>query len=277
MMANNGRRGFSLIELLVVIGIIALLVALLLPAVQAAREAARRTQCRNHLKQIGLALHNYHEAHRVLPLGNVPGTYFTFQSMILPQLEQTALYNKINFSYGGTCFDWKLSFPPDQDPGKIRVPVYYCPSDPNSDTQVETDSGVHIPVNYLGVSGSSPSSFDGALYSGSKTSLTSFTDGTSATLMLGERGLPQILDVGWPLCAYGQAGDGDVDNLLSAAGGLQAGAADNFHNMFFWSYHPQSAHFTFADGSVKTLNYSMDHGVFTALATRNGAETVGEF
>ena len=82
------RRGFTMIELMVVIAIIAMLLGLLLPAVQQIREAARRTECRNHLKQIGLALHNYHETHGSFPIGNVPGTNFTYQSMILPQLDQ---------------------------------------------------------------------------------------------------------------------------------------------------------------------------------------------
>src|ERR1700738_3250325 len=107
----NGRsralRGFTLIELLVVIAIISVLVALLLPAVQQAREAARRTQCRSNLKQIGLALHNYHELHEALPSGYV-GYPFTSQgscwgwgTMILPALDQSVLYAALSQSPGG--------------------------------------------------------------------------------------------------------------------------------------------------------------------------------
>ena len=97
-MARHNPRGFTLIELLVVIAIIGVLIALLLPAVQAAREAARRAQCANNLKQIGLALHNYHDAHGVLPPGYVyqPGYAtggFGWASMILPYMEQTPLFN----------------------------------------------------------------------------------------------------------------------------------------------------------------------------------------
>src|SRR5437763_187780 len=94
------RRGFTLIELLVVIAIIAVLIALLLPAVQAAREAARRTQCVNNLKQIGLALHNYHDNNLALPWGTGPWNWndWSAHSLLLPYLEQQPLYNSINFN-----------------------------------------------------------------------------------------------------------------------------------------------------------------------------------
>ena len=105
------RRGFTLIELLVVIAIIAVLIGLLLPAVQAAREAARRAQCVNHLKQIALAMHNYHDVNLSFPPGSMVndiklpggwgGSWWPWSAKILPQMEQTALFNSINFSANG--------------------------------------------------------------------------------------------------------------------------------------------------------------------------------
>ena len=104
---NAVARGFTLVELLVVIAIIAVLIALLLPAVQQAREAARRTQCKNNLKQIGLALHNYHDNYNALPPGWIgvtnggPDIYglngWGWASRILPQIDQSPLYNQLNF------------------------------------------------------------------------------------------------------------------------------------------------------------------------------------
>jgi len=149
------RKGFTLIELLVVIAIIAVLIALLLPAVQQAREAARRTQCKNNLKQIGLAIHNYHDAHGLFPPAyidddhNLSGAAHTGFVLILPFLEEGPLYNAYNFTVGvaglgqgnpppGTPFD---NTPPDQptDTGKWnnfanttvisrQLNFYYCPS-----------------------------------------------------------------------------------------------------------------------------------------------------
>jgi prepilin-type N-terminal cleavage/methylation domain-containing protein len=133
------RRGFTLIELLVVIAIIAVLIALLLPAVQQAREAARRSQCKNNLKQLGLALHNYHDTHKQFPIAGVgwgaPNYKGSQLVMLLPFFDQAPLYNKINFS-SGTGLDWWNS-PASalgQDPDgsqlwmKVAIDVLKCPS-----------------------------------------------------------------------------------------------------------------------------------------------------
>ena len=144
--SRNGRRGFTLVELLVVIAIIGILVGLLLPAVQAAREAARRMQCSNNLKQIGLALHNYVSAHRVFPFGKGPSypsapvyARWSQHALILPFIEQSALYNTIDFRFppetpgmgGVVAFMPAYSNPSGVNAASCRTPVpgFFCPSD----------------------------------------------------------------------------------------------------------------------------------------------------
>jgi prepilin-type N-terminal cleavage/methylation domain-containing protein/prepilin-type processing-associated H-X9-DG protein len=140
------RRAFTLIELLVVIAIIAVLIALLLPAVQAAREAARRIQCTNNMKQIGLGLHNYHSVHNVFAMGcssgeyNPPGTIWSVKqnlgplALILPFLEQTPVYNSINFNFGADEFEplasRSLTASIQATATNSSIKAFQCPSDP---------------------------------------------------------------------------------------------------------------------------------------------------
>ncbi len=147
-MDRSSRFGFTLIELLVVIAIIAVLIALLLPAVQSAREAARRIQCTNNLKQIGLALHNYHAAASSFPPGAalngvaaVPGLYASWQpnmsaqAMMLPYLEQSPVYNSLNFSFGAE-YDLGMN-----STGVLTIIAgFLCPSDPNAGRRLNTNS-----------------------------------------------------------------------------------------------------------------------------------------
>lgn len=128
------QRGFTLIELLVVIAIIAILVALLLPAVQQAREAARRAQCKNNLKQMGIALHNYHDIHQILPPGETSNrsvrqrwTAWGWGVMIMPQIELTSHYNEL--TPGPFHIEQALSDSGRLNVLRTKIEIYVCPSD----------------------------------------------------------------------------------------------------------------------------------------------------
>ncbi len=205
---STTRRGFTLIELLVVIAIIAVLVALLLPAVQAAREAARRTQCTNNLKQIGLAIANYELTQGTLPPGYISvwdsinsverGSGWGWGSMILPQMEQGNVYNAINFSQ-------QILTDGNSTARVVPMNMHLCPSDrmPNTWT---ADSGYTLYVykqviyfsnpicniagsNYAGVYGIGEPGIagDGVFFANSSVRLQDISDGLSNTLAVGER------------------------------------------------------------------------------------------
>jgi prepilin-type N-terminal cleavage/methylation domain-containing protein len=193
--SQKTRRAFTLIELLVVIAIIAILIALLLPAVQQAREAARRVQCKNHLKQLALAMHNYVDVATVLPPSaciapeiTVTGNNGSWgvHGRILPYLEQGNLYNVVDLS---TAWDDQLAI------DGLKIPVYACPSDPESDLARDPGSGRPrlYPTNYGFNFGTwfvynpvTGRGGDGAFFPNAKLRMAAFTDGTSNTLMAGE-------------------------------------------------------------------------------------------
>ncbi len=294
--SRRGQRGFTLIELLVVIAVIGILVALLLPAVQQARAAARRTQCKNNLKQIGLAFHNYHDVHNVLPMGSSSETAVGSWGMtahVLPYLELGNTYQLIDFENSGCCTAVKLlqnATPSQPDPSSNPINVFYCPDDFNSNIQLLSgptgpspntyDCGLLFSGDYMGVSGITEGNpgcsgiidGKGTFYSMSKTRFRDFTDGTSQTMIIGERGIPSDIGWGWYLC-----GGTECEHYISTERGLSAGKnVPSWQGTLrrFWSWHHGGAHFIMGDGSVQFFSYSMDFDTFRNLSTRNGGEVV---
>ncbi len=189
-------RGFTLIELLVVIAIIAILVALLLPAVQQAREAARRTQCRNNLKQLALAAHNYHDAHSSFPLQAGTSLYgYSAQAQLLPFHEQGNLYNQIDFRQPltiGVAFNPRVNPAVADVAGRI-LPVLVCPSESGDPYWTDAFGFRWAGGNYLlnggsgeGVKYCSATTTDGLFFRGSNIRMRDITDGTSNTVFMAE-------------------------------------------------------------------------------------------
>ncbi|GAB5406764.1 MAG: DUF1559 domain-containing protein [Aureliella sp.] len=190
---NRPRSAFTLVELLVVIAIIGILVGLLLPAVQAAREAARRMSCSNNVKQMGLALHNYHDAFRRFPAAGYyrsdqASPSWSLQARLLPQLEQTNLQNLI---------DWGLAYDLQSAVARTRVPVYICPSEvrdePRPSPKATDPNFTHYPINYVGNCGEwfvydprSNAGGTGVFAPNGRTKMGSLTDGTSNTIAFSE-------------------------------------------------------------------------------------------
>lgn len=290
----RARRAFTLVELLVVIAIIGILVALLLPAVQAAREAARRTQCFNNLKQIGLAIHNYHDTHGYFPsgwIGSAPPMHrplaegapgWAWGSMILPYMEQTTLADDLHRNLPV----WDMR----NRPGiTTYMKSFRCASDPGQETfGLESEDGsilFDVPKsNYVGNFGRTeledceglvPGAIcegDGFFFHNSKLKMSDLRDGSSHTLAVGERSSRR----------GGSTWSGVIDGAAEKFARVLAIAdhpPNDEHGHFddFASEHPYGANFVFGDGSVKLVPEDIEEEVYQALATRAGAEINEEY
>ena len=293
------RRAFTLIELLVVIAIIAVLIALLLPAVQQAREAARRSQCINNQKQLGLALHNYHDTFNVFPPGwigvqagisHMEGqSGFAWASHLLPNLDQGPLYNQINFKAS-------LLDPSNDIARKSVLGVFRCPSDPSTDTWQLGEEGnptnilATLPTaNYVGSFGTEgaediciaspfPASQclgDGMFSHNSKLRIADITDGTSHTILLGEHKSDRTLN--WHSTWVGMVPGGEEATARFLAASDHTPNSPLLHIDDFSSWHTGGVHLLFGDGRVRFLTQSVDLGIFRAIATRSGSEVIGDF
>lgn len=290
----DARYGFTLIELLVVLAIVAALLGLLLPAVQKVREAASRMKCQHNLKQLALALHQYHDTRGSLPPGHrsprnpdrMPYSGWTLS--LLSYIEQAALYQNCQAAYRA---DRTPFHNPPHSGLSTPVSLFACPSDarvPGPQISQRTHERVAL-ISYLGVSGKDYAARDGVLYHDSQVRFGEITDGTSNTLMLGERPPSADLQFGWWYAGVGQLGTGSADIILGVrepnlqpirAGSscgpgaypFRPGRVDDPCGMFhFWSPHPGGANFAFADCSVHFLTYAANP-IMPALASRAGGE-----
>ena len=287
------KRGFTLVELLVVIAIIGILVGLTMPAVQSVRESARRTECSNNLRQIGLAVLNYEGSHRSFPSGinsfdDAKRPSISWLGQILPQIEQDnlAMTSSNEFAAG---------LHPTEGPHlalQTFVSLYACPSDPRSTGAHFTHENRLVALtSYVGVCGTNYTTEDGVFFRDSKTRASAIKDGLSSTIIIGERPPSADFWYGWWYAGFGQQGSGSPDMLLgtrelndgaSFAEDCPAGPyefsvgdldqqCDLFH---FWSLHPGGGHFAFADGSVRFQAYDIDVEILPALSTIAGNEVV---
>ncbi len=269
---------FTLIEVLVVIAVLGVLIGLLLPAVQQVREAAARTRCGNNLKQIGVAMHLYHNNNQSFPsaFSTTSFRYLSWMGRLLPCLEQESLWAQVQTAYQVNPWPW--ANPPH--PLATVMPLYACPSDPRA-SQTVLAQGIVLPpgtattsgpttlqvalTSYLGVEGLNLNSRDGVIYANSCIRMQDITDGTSQTLLVGERPASADLAYGWWYAGAGQDLTGSADVVLGVSeinvirpGDCPSGPysfgpgnltqeCDLFH---FWSLHPGGANFLFADGRV---------------------------
>jgi prepilin-type N-terminal cleavage/methylation domain-containing protein len=219
MMTERGRRGFTLLELLVVIAIIGLLIGLTAAAVQRVRGQADRAQCQNRLRQIGLALHSYHDSAGSLPAGvsgeqpNEPQPFLSWCARLLPYLGEDAMWAQTEAAFQADKDS--LHDPPHVGLG-TPVRHFMCPSDPRIRTAHRFGKRGERPrafTSFLGVNGTDAVAEDGVLFLDSRVRLTDITDGTTNTLAVGERPPSADLILGWWYAGWGQDKDGEADSV----------------------------------------------------------------
>lgn len=299
------RRGFTLVELLVVIGIVAIFASLLLPAAQRAREAARRTQCRNNLRQLALSLHNYHQTYEIFPPGWIGAgpqgpdmngsNSFAWGAFLLPYVDQTPLWMSIDFNQS-------LS---SNGNGKIRhvaLRSLECSSD-SSPRLWATPYGGSLPKsNYVGCFGSlpleqhcytdaarespKPAPFQcarprasaGIFSHNSGTRMPDIEDGTSNTILLGERkSVEDARPFPWHSTWVGVVPG--IPHAYTRVVGVADQPPNSPQAAFddFTSWHADGALFALADGSVRFISRHTEREAFRALATHDGGEISGEY
>jgi prepilin-type N-terminal cleavage/methylation domain-containing protein len=294
------RSGFTLIELLVVIAIIGVLVALLLPAVQEAREAARRIQCTNNLKQVGVALHSYHSANYVFPIGyiawpnsntNVTSPGWSWASALLPGLEQQPLYSATNFTL-------PIEVPPNLTTRTTALAVFVCPTDRFTGLFTMTDVN-NQPIaeaqtkSYAGNFGRDiniadyPTTGNGMFVCNLAFGVQDVIDGTSQTITVGERGsiltqVPWAGAINGGICRITPGSPSQSTRTKTAPVEPLARADTNggkstdlfFDPDDFYSPHPAGLYFLLCDGSVRFIKASISSAVYGDLCSRNLGEIV---
>ena len=301
------RRAFTLVELLVVIAIIGVLVSLLLPAVQSARESARRTQCNNNLKQLGLAIQMYLDTYNVYPPGGMSGgNQLSWQALILPYIEMKGLQNDINYNYDAASLGWSLPAA-----GLTKVPTYICNSapstihttTPNPPNVAKDDIGGYT-THYYGIMGpiglnrsrtgnpaykflqlANPSpavasqfATQGVLGRDSKNLFQDIIDGSSNTFLLGEIAWfdadsyrSWLRGCGGNATGFYCGGCKNVEFAINSTA-WTTGADGDLNRVSFGSMHPGGSQFAMCDGSVRFINQSVDMVVYLATASMNGRE-----
>ena len=277
------RPAFTLIELLVVIAIIAVLIALLLPAVQMAREAARRTQCRNNLMQLILAVHNYEQAHETLPPGSInpdgpiknepKGYHFSWMAQLLPFVDQYNVYSHLDFNAG-------VYAPANSTARSVAIASFYCPSEMSPD-KVDGVGVSNYAACHNDVEAPIHTDNNGVFFLNSRVRSERIEDGASNTIFLGEKVI-EPSPLGWisgtpsTLRNLGEKlGSGGGRSRFVSGPGPKLPPANLLEVGGFSSVHPGGAQFALGDGSVRFISANANQDVLQRLANRKDGSMIG--